>query len=89
MKTIRVTIKNEYGLHARPSSLLANVASQFQSEIRLKKDDKEVNVKSIMNLLLLAAGKDTQLTVSAEGPDAVEALEAIRELVEIRKFDED
>ena len=89
MKVIHVVIKNEYGLHARPSSLLANLASQFKSEIRLLKEDKEVNVKSIMNLLLLAAGKDTKLTVSADGNDEDKALEAIRELIEVRKFDED
>ncbi len=89
MKQSQLTIKNEFGLHARPSSLMANTASQFQSEIRVKKDESEVNCKSIMNLLLLAAGKGTVLTVTADGPDEAAALEAIRELVEVRKFDED
>jgi phosphocarrier protein len=89
MKVIEVVIRNEYGLHARPSSLLANLASQFKCDIRLVKEEKEVNVKSIMNLLLLAAGKDTKLRVIAEGADEEQALSAIRDLIEVRKFDED
>ena len=89
MKELVLKIKNEYGLHARPSSMLANLAGQFQSNIRLIKDEKEVNAKSIMNLLLLAAGKDTMLKFVAEGPDEDAALSAIRNLIEVRKFDED
>jgi phosphocarrier protein len=89
MKVIEVCIKNEYGLHARPASLLANTASQFQSNITIIKDEKEVNAKSIMNLLLLAAGKDTVLKLSADGPDEDGALSAIKELIEVRKFDEE
>jgi phosphocarrier protein len=89
MKEMKVTVKNEYGLHARPSSLMANIASQFNSEIKIIKDENEVNCKSIMNLLLLAAGKGTVLKIVAHGEDEDQALEAIRELVEVRKFDED
>lgn len=89
MKEIEIVIKNEFGLHARPSSLMANTASQFKSEITIKKDDNEVNCKSIMNLLLLAAGKGTVLKVVAVGEDEEAAAEAIRVLVEVRKFDED
>ncbi|MGC8765634.1 MAG: HPr family phosphocarrier protein [Brevinematia bacterium] len=89
MKEITVTIKNEYGLHARPSSLLASLANNFKSEIKIVKDGIEVNCKSIMNLLLLAAGKGTVLKVIADGEDEDEALEAIRELIEVSKFDED
>jgi len=89
MKKIKVAVKNEYGLHARPSSLMANLASQFKSDIKVIKDDNEVNCKSIMNLLLLAAGKGVVLTIVADGEDEDEALKALRELVEIRKFDED
>ncbi len=89
MKEINVTVKNEYGLHARPSSLMANVASKFKCDIKIIKDDNEVNGKSIMNLLLLAAGKGTILRVIADGEDEITAIEAIKDLVEIRKFDED
>lgn len=89
MKEIEVIVKNEYGLHARPSSLMANTASQFKSEIKVIKDDNEVNCKSIMNLLLLAAGKGTNLKIIAEGEDEDLAIVAIQELIEVRKFDED
>ncbi len=89
MKEIKVQIKNEYGLHARPSSLMANLASQFKSEIKVIKEDSEVNCKSIMNLLLLAAGKGVTLSIIADGEDEDKALTALKELVEIRKFDED
>ena len=89
MKQAQVTVKNEYGLHARPSSLMANLASQYKSEIKIIKDDSEVNCKSIMNLLLLAAGKGTVLLVVVEGEDEESALAAIKELIEVRKFDED
>ncbi|MCX7820841.1 MAG: HPr family phosphocarrier protein [Brevinematales bacterium] len=89
MKEINVTIQNEYGLHARPSSLLATLASNFKSDIKIIKDGIEVNCKSIMNLLLLAAGKGTVLRIVADGEDEEEALKAIRELIEVSKFDED
>ncbi len=89
MKEITVTIKNEYGLHARPSSLLATLANNFKSEIKVIKDGTEVNCKSIMNLLLLAAGKGTVLKIVADGEDEEKALEAIKELIEVTKFDED
>lgn len=89
MKEIKVEIKNEYGLHARPSSLMANLASQFKSDIKVVKEDSEVNCKSIMNLLLLAAGKGVVLSIIAVGEDEEKALEALRDLIEIRKFDED
>ena len=89
MKQIEVTIMNEYGLHARPASLLANLASQYKCEIHIVKEGKEVNAKSIMNLLLLAAAKDSVIALVAEGPDADAALEALRELIEVKKFNEE
>ena len=89
MKEIEIIIKNEYGLHARPASMLANCANQYKSEILINKDGKEVNAKSIMNLLLLAAGKDTVLMLSANGPDEEDALSALEDLIVKRKFDEE
>lgn len=88
MKEIVVTIQNEYGLHARPASLLANTAGQFQCDIQLVKDGNEVNAKSIMNLLLLAAEKGTELTLRADGDDEEAALDALKNLIEVRRFDE-
>jgi len=69
--------------------LLATLASNFKSDIKIIKDGIEVNCKSIMNLLLLAAGKGTVLKIVADGEDEEEALKAIRELIEVSKFDED
>ncbi len=89
MKEVELKILNEYGLHARPASLLANIASQYTCEIKVVKDESEVNAKSIMNLLLLAAGKDTTIKVVADGPDEDAAIVALKELIEVRKFDED
>ena len=58
-------------------------------EIKIIKDESEVNCKSIMNLLLLAAGQGSEMRIIAEGEDEEQALEALRQLVEVRKFDED
>lgn len=88
MKEIELKILNEYGLHARPASLLANTASQYACDIKVVKEESEVNAKSIMNLLLLAAGKDTIIKITADGPDEDAAISALKELIEVRKFDE-
>lgn len=63
MKTIEVEIKNKAGLHARPSSLFVQVASNFDSEIKVKYEDEEINGKSIMGLMLLAAEQGAVLTL--------------------------
>jgi phosphocarrier protein HPr len=80
-------ILNELGLHARAASALANLASKFRSEISILKDGIEVNGKSIMGILMLAAPRGSVITVSAEGDDANEALKAIEDLVR-RRFGE-
>lgn len=79
-----VTICNKLGLHARASAKLATEASRFDSEIKLIKDNIEVNCKSIMGIMMLAACKGTTLILSAEGDDADAALAAIVALVENR-----
>lgn len=84
----RVTISNKLGLHARPAMSLVDVASGFESQIKLSKGSMVVDAKSIMHLMMLAATRGTQLDVTAEGPDAEAAVEAIRQLVD-SKFDED
>ncbi|NLK62895.1 MAG: HPr family phosphocarrier protein [Fusobacteria bacterium] len=88
MKSIEVEIKNKAGLHARPSALFVQVASQFESEIIIMCDNEEVNGKSIMGLMLLAAEQGRVLTIKANGSDAEEALEALKHLVEVSKFNE-
>jgi len=79
-----LTICNKLGLHARASAKLATEASRFDAEIKLIKDDIEVNCKSIMGIMMLAASKGMSLKVSAEGADADAALEAITTLVNNR-----
>lgn len=83
-----IEIKNVLGLHARPASLFVKLASSFESEIIVEKDGEEVNGKSLMGLLMLAAASGSVIRVSARGDDCVEALEAIIELIE-KKFEEE
>lgn len=84
MPEIQVTICNQLGLHARAASRLVQEASRFESQVFLERDGREVNAKSIMGVMMLAASKGTEVTVRANGPDADEVLEAIRILVENR-----
>jgi len=81
-------ILNRLGLHARAAAQLVRLANGFASEIRLAKDGMEVNGKSIMGVLMLAAPKDTKILIRAVGLDAEEALAAIGELI-ARKFGEE
>ena len=83
-----ITIVNRLGLHARPAALFVKVASRFRAEVWVKKDNDEVNGKSIMGLMMLAAGPGSRLLVHANGPDASKALAEIEGLIK-RKFDEE
>ena len=83
-----LTIINRLGLHARPSALFVKTASRFRSEIWVEKDGERVNGKSIMGLMMLAAGQGSKLLVVCEGPDAENALSEIEAII-LRKFDED
>lgn len=76
------TIKNKLGLHARAANMVVQTASNFASSITVIKDGIEANAKSIMGLLLLAAGKGSKIVVRAEGKDAQEALKEIGKLIE-------
>ena len=82
-----VQIVNKNGLHARPAAEIVKVASKFQSDITMVRDDLEVNGKSIMGVMMLAAEYGSTLLVRANGPDADQAVSAIAELVQ-RKFGE-
>lgn len=79
---------NKYGMHARPAALFVKTASKFNSDINVKKDDVEVSGKSIMGLLTIEGYCGSTLTVSADGPDAAEALNALGELFNQRFFEE-
>jgi len=81
-------IVNRLGLHARAAAKLVKLANRFASEIRITKNGVEVNGKSIMGVLMLAAHRDTSVVVRAEGPDAAEAIREIGGLI-TRKFDEE
>ncbi len=89
MKSIEVQIKNKAGLHARPSSLFVQTASEYDSDVIVKCDDEEVNGKSIMGLMLLAAEQGRTLVLEADGEDEDHLLEALRELIEVKKFNEE
>jgi phosphocarrier protein HPr len=83
-----VQIKNADGLHMRPAMKFVDIANRFESEITVSNDKTSVSGKSIMQISMLAATCGTRLKVKAEGPDAPQALEALRELVEVKMFDE-
>jgi phosphocarrier protein HPr len=82
------TIKNRLGLHARAAALLVKTANRFDSEITFEKDGLEVNGKSIMGILMLAASKGTKITVKVEGKDSSQAIHILAKLFE-DKFGED
>ena len=79
-----VRISNKLGLHARPSAQLTQVAGKFASEIYIAKNGRRVNAKSIMGVMMLAAGPGSTVTVDAEGPDEGQAIEAIAALIASR-----
>ncbi|GAA0689508.1 HPr family phosphocarrier protein [Marinobacterium maritimum] len=83
----RLTIINKLGLHARAAAKLVTTASQFQSDIRITRDSREIDGKSIMSVMMLAASKGTELQLSAHGEDEQAALEALEALINNR-FDE-
>ncbi|MFN3353180.1 MAG: HPr family phosphocarrier protein [Brevundimonas sp.] len=85
-KTI-VNICNARGLHARASAKFVKLASAYESEVRVTRDGTTVDARSIMGLLMLGAGIGCDIEIAAEGPDAEDAVEALRALVE-RRFDE-
>jgi phosphocarrier protein HPr len=76
------TISNKLGLHARPSAQLTQVASRFASEVWISKAGRRVNAKSIMGVMMLAAGQGSQVTIDTDGPDEAAALEAISRLIQ-------
>ena len=77
-------ISNKLGLHARPSAQLTQVAGKFASEIYIAKSGRRVNAKSIMGVMMLAAGPGATVTVDAEGPDEGQAIDAIAALIASR-----
>jgi phosphocarrier protein len=79
-----VQIVNKHGLHARPAAEMVKAASRFKSDITISRDDLEVNGKSIMGVMMLAAEYGATITLKATGPDADDALDALSALVSSR-----
>ncbi|MEI6177002.1 MAG: HPr family phosphocarrier protein [Verrucomicrobiota bacterium] len=82
------TIINKLGIHARPAAQFVKLANRFEADVFVEKDGEEVDGKSIMGLMMLAAGHGSVILVSTDGPDAEGAMAAIGELI-ARKFEED
>lgn len=82
-----VEIKNKLGLHARAAAKLVHAAARFRAEIKIRKGDEEVDGKSILGILLLAAGRGSTILLKADGDDERDALDAIEKLIDA-KFDE-
>ncbi len=81
MQQRTVTIVNKLGLHARAAAKFVTLASGFESDVQLLRGDREVNGKSIMGVMMLAAGKGTEIELVTDGPDEVEAIERLAELI--------
>jgi phosphocarrier protein HPr len=82
--TREIVILNRYGLHARPAALFVKTSNRFKADVWVEKDGEEVNGKSIMGLMMLAAGHGSKLRISAAGADAEKFLKEIEELIASR-----
>ena len=83
-----IAIVNRLGLHARPAAMFVRIASRYRSEVWVEKEGEQINGKSIMGLMMLAAGQGSKLTIRCEGPDADKMLEELEDLIQ-KKFNED
>ncbi|TMH61145.1 MAG: HPr family phosphocarrier protein [Betaproteobacteria bacterium] len=81
MRSVEAEIVNRLGLHARAAAKLTHIASGFQSEIWLSRSGRRVNAKSIMGVMMLAAGKGSTVKIEANGADAEAALAALKKLI--------
>jgi len=88
MPQIELKVMNKLGLHARPAAKIVETTKKFKSEITISKNDIQINAKSIMGVMMLAAEAGSTLIISAEGEDAQEALKEVAMMFE-RKFDEE
>ena len=81
-------VSNKLGIHARPAAMFVRIANRYNCDIFVEKDGEKVNGKSIMGLMMLAAGQGSKLRIRCEGPDADQAMEELEELINAR-FNED
>lgn len=82
MNQVKVMVKAEAGLHARPAGVLAKTAATFTSKITLEKAGKSVDAKRLLSILSLAAKQGDEITITAEGADEAQAVEAIKNVIE-------
>ena len=82
-----LVVQNKLGIHARPAAMIVRITNKFKSEVFVEKDEEQVNGKSIMGLMMLAAGKGSKVKFIASGEDAAQMLEELEQLF-ARKFDE-
>lgn len=88
-ETRTLTVQNKMGIHARPAAMIVRISNKYSdTDVKVEKDGEEVNGKSIMSLMMLAAGKGSQIKFIAEGEDASAMLDEIEDLFN-RKFDEE
>ncbi len=85
--TKELLVQNKMGIHARPAAMIVRITNKFKSDVHVEKDDEQVNGKSIMGLMMLAAAKGSKVKFVATGPDAEQMLTEIEALF-ARKFDE-
>jgi phosphocarrier protein len=81
MQQREVEIVNKLGLHARAAAKLTQLAAKFASEVQIERKGRKVNAKSIMGVMMLAAGKGSKITLEVEGPDEAQAIEALAALI--------
>lgn len=86
-KSIELTVSNKMGIHARPAAMIVRVANKFMADVIVEKDGEQVNGKSIMGLMMLAAGKGSKLRITANGSDTELLLKELGDLFE-RRFEE-
>lgn len=85
--SVELTVKNKMGIHARPAAMIVRIANKYPADVVVEKDDEQVNGKSIMGLMMLAAGQGSLLRFTATGDSAEKMLAEMSELFE-RRFDE-
>jgi phosphocarrier protein HPr len=88
MVTKQLILINKLGMHARPAAMFVKITSKYKAEVMVEKDGEEVNGKSIMGLMMLAAGCGSKLKISADGPDADQLVADLEQLIQ-QKFNED
>ncbi|MCF7934532.1 MAG: HPr family phosphocarrier protein [Spirochaetia bacterium] len=81
MRRLTITITNDTGLHSRPADVFVRTAKLFESDITVEKADKSANAKAIIRLILLNVSQNDQITITADGPDEQEALDALEQLI--------